>query len=39
MGNSKTTTIRLDDEDRKQAYQIFEPLGLNASQVFNMFIK
>jgi len=36
---TKTTTIRLDESDKKEANQILNELGLNFNQAMNMFVK
>ncbi|NPA16172.1 MAG: type II toxin-antitoxin system RelB/DinJ family antitoxin [Aquificae bacterium] len=38
MGNKIHTTLRVDEENYREAKKILERLGLNVSQAFNIFI-
>ncbi|MCX7759938.1 MAG: type II toxin-antitoxin system RelB/DinJ family antitoxin [Hydrogenothermaceae bacterium] len=38
MGSKIHTTLRVDEENYKEAKEILEKLGLNVSQAFNIFI-
>jgi len=38
MGTKIHTTLRVDEENYKEAKKILERLGLNVSQAFNIFI-